>query len=107
MIGNAVGGLVSGAGAVVSGATSVLSTGISYLGWKGQEQPKGYTGGNSKMMGFGSNDSYSGYMGGGSGGNSTNYAPPGGGLSSYSAASSSDSSVLNTGSGAKWGSNTT
>jgi len=49
------------------------------------------------MMGFGSNDSYSGYMGGSG---STNYAPPGGsGISSYS----SDSSSLNPGA-TKWGS---
>ena len=77
VISNAVGGLVSGAGSVLSGASSLISSGISY--WKGNEQPKGYTGGTQKMMGFGSNDS--GYMGGGG---STNYAPPGGGLSSYS-----------------------
>ncbi len=80
--------MVSGAGSVISGASSVLTTGISYLGWKGTEQPKGYTGGTTKMMGFGSEDSYSGYMGGSG---NTNYAPPGGGLSSYS----SDSSQLN------------
>ena len=95
-----LGGLVSGAGNVISGASSVLSTGISYLGWKGAEQPKGYTGGTTKMMGFGSNDSYSGYMGGSGSGGSTNYAPPGGsGLQSYS----SDSSSLNPGA-TKWGS---
>lgn len=75
--------MVSGAGNVISGASSVLSSGISYLGWKGAEQqPKGYTGGTTKMMGFGSNDSYSGYMGG-TGSGSTNYAPPGGDKSSY------------------------
>lgn len=99
VISNAVGGLVSGAGTVISGASSVLSTGISYLGWKGTEQSKGYTGGTSKMMGFGSNDNYSGYMGGTGSGGGTNYAPPGGsGLPAYS----SDSSTLNPGA-TKWG----
>ena len=51
------------------------------------------------MMGFGSNDNYSGYMGGTGSGGGTNYAPPGGsGLPAYS----SDSSTLNPGA-TKWG----
>ena len=51
------------------------------------------------MMGFGSNDNYSGYMGGTGSGGGANYAPPGGsGLPAYS----SDSSTLNPGA-TKWG----
>ena len=73
VIGAAAQGIGSIATGVASGVGSAITTGISYLGWKGNQQgpPSG-----TKMTGFGS-DSYSGGSGAYQGGSSI-YNPPGG-----------------------------